>query len=94
MQPFNLGMRQSSAESVDDRRSRYVPSSVYSGPGPIDDSPALGGHAPFMMGSLRSPVEEQPTPRFAPVHSPGPFSVETVLIASSPAGMRLGIPLS
>ncbi len=68
MQPFNFGIRQSSAESVDDNRSRYAPSSVYSGGvGPTDDSPALGQTNSFMSGALRGPYEEQQTPRFPPV---------------------------
>jgi len=67
MQRFQFGLRQS-AESVDDNRSRYVPSSVYSagGPGPVEDSSAVGQPQPFMSGGLRGPFEEQ-TPRFAPV---------------------------
>lgn len=74
MQSFNFGIRKSSAESVDDTRSRYVPSSVYSGAGPVDDSPAIGvgqTHS-FMSGALRGPFEEHPTPqqpRFPPVSS-------------------------
>lgn len=67
MQRFQFGIRQS-AESVDDNRSRYVPSSVYSagGPGPAEDSPTIGQTQSFMSGGLRGPFEEQ-TPRFAPV---------------------------
>jgi hypothetical protein len=69
MQSYNYGIRQSAAESMDDNRSRYVPSSVYSGPGPIDDSPAIGNTHSFMSGALRGPyTDEQPTPRFAPVN--------------------------
>ncbi|KAL2433881.1 hypothetical protein ABEF95_012177 [Exophiala dermatitidis] len=64
MQAFGFGLRQSSAESVDDNRSRYVPSSIYSGPGPVDDSPAIGPPSTFAVGSLRGPFDDQPTPRF------------------------------
>lgn len=39
MQGFNFGIRNSATPSVDDTRSRYVPSSVYSGPGPAEESP-------------------------------------------------------
>lgn len=68
MQAYARGLRQSAAESLDDGQSRYVPSSVYSGPGPIDDSPAIGNTHSFMSGALRGPfADEQPTPRLAPV---------------------------
>ncbi|EXJ82243.1 hypothetical protein A1O3_06056 [Capronia epimyces CBS 606.96] len=88
MQPFSFGMRQSSAESVDDNRSRYVPSSVYSGPGPIDDSPAIGPPSSFMMGALRGSLEEQQTPRFAPL-SRNPPRNSTVLNINDPVAMHL-----
>jgi len=39
MQGFNFGIRNSATPSVDETRSRYVPSSVYSGPGPAEESP-------------------------------------------------------
>lgn len=70
MQAFGFGLRQSSAESVDDNRSRYVPSSIYSGPGPVDDSPAIGPPSTFAVGSLRGPFDDQPTPRFPQVYIP------------------------
>lgn len=39
MQNFNFGIRNSATPSVDDTQSRYVPSSIYSGPGPAEESP-------------------------------------------------------
>jgi hypothetical protein len=67
MQSFRNELRQSSGDSADDSRSRYVPSSVYSAGVPADDSPATA-HAPsFMSGALRGPFEEQSTPRLPPV---------------------------
>lgn len=40
MQSFNFGIRNSATPSVqDDVQSRYMPSSVYSGPGPAEESP-------------------------------------------------------
>lgn len=39
MQAFNFDIRNSTTPSVDDTRSRYVPSSIYSGPGPAEESP-------------------------------------------------------
>lgn len=70
MNRFQFGGRQSSAESVDNNRSRYVASSVYNagGPGPAEDSPSIGQTQNFMSGALRGPFEEQ-TPRFPPVSS-------------------------
>ncbi len=68
MQSFRNGLRQPSADSTDDNRSRYAPSSVYSANGPpIDDSPAIGQGPNFMSGGLRGPFEEQQTPRPPPV---------------------------
>jgi hypothetical protein len=67
MQSFRNGLRAPSADSNDENRSRYVPSSVYSANGPIDDSPALGQGQNFMSGGLRGPFEEQPTARLPPV---------------------------
>lgn len=84
MQRFQFGLRQS-AESVDDNRSRYVPSSVYSagGPGPAEDSPMVEQTQMFMSGGLRGPFEEQ-TPRFAPV-SPQILSVGSRTDVSQPS---------
>lgn len=39
MQAFNFGIRSSATPSVDETQSRYVPSSIYSGPGPAEESP-------------------------------------------------------
>lgn len=39
MQAFNFGIRNSATPSVDEIQSRYVPSSIYSGPGPAEESP-------------------------------------------------------
>lgn len=39
MQAFNFGIRNSATPSVDEVQSRYVPSSIYSGPGPAEESP-------------------------------------------------------
>ena len=67
MQAFRNGLRGSSADSTDGNRSRYVPSSVYSGNGQIEDSPLVSQNPNFMSGALRGPFEEQPTPRGPPV---------------------------
>ncbi|KAJ9613892.1 hypothetical protein H2200_002028 [Cladophialophora chaetospira] len=68
MQSFRNGLRQSSADSADDNRSRYVPSSVYSANGPpVEDSPVVEQSASFMSGALRGPFEEQQTPRLPQV---------------------------
>ncbi|KAK5445297.1 hypothetical protein LTS15_010078 [Exophiala xenobiotica] len=92
MQSYNYGIRQSAAESMDDNRSRYVPSSVYSGPGPIDDSPAIGNTHSFMSGALRGPyTDDQPTTRFAPVNKPMPKQPRnsTLLNINDPVAMHL-----
>lgn len=39
MQGFNFGIRNSATPSFDETGSRYVPSSIYSGPGPAEESP-------------------------------------------------------
>ncbi|KAK6385495.1 hypothetical protein LTS17_001063 [Exophiala oligosperma] len=89
MQAYALGLRQSAAESLDDGQSRYVPSSVYSGPGPIDDSPAIGNTQSFMSGALRGPfTDEQPTPRFAPP-MPKQSRNSTLLNINDPVAMHL-----
>lgn len=96
MQRFQFGLRQS-AESVDDSRSRYVPSSVYSagGPGPAEDSPALDQTRSFMSGGLRGPFEEQ-TPRFTPVSTTCSrlFALELIMNSQlSHPKKDFGIPL-
>jgi len=69
MQPFDFGLRQSLAGSMDEDGSRYVPSSIYSGPGPVDDSPAPAPTRSFPPGALRAGFEEQ-QPRYNPVLRP------------------------
>lgn len=54
MQGFNFGIRNSATPSVDDTRSRYVPSSVYSGPGPAEESPMPVQPQPYYNGSARN----------------------------------------
>ncbi|KIW14229.1 hypothetical protein PV08_07011 [Exophiala spinifera] len=90
MQAYAFGLRQSAADSLDDGQSRYVPSSVYSGPGPIDDSPAIGNNGSFMSGALRGPfADEQPTPRFAPPPVPKQPRNSTLLNINDPVAMHL-----
>ncbi|KIV97862.1 hypothetical protein PV10_01565 [Exophiala mesophila] len=92
MNRFQFGLRKSS-DSIDDNRSRYVPSSVYSagGPGPIaEDSPAIGQRPNFMSGALRGPYEEQ-TPRFmTPSFPPQRASRNSTLLnINDPVAMHL-----
>ncbi|KIX05142.1 uncharacterized protein Z518_06014 [Rhinocladiella mackenziei CBS 650.93] len=88
MQSFNFGLRQSSAETADSSRSRYIASSVYSGPGPVDDSPAIGHPPSFMSGALRGPFEEQQTPRSAPPRQ-NVLRNSTLLNINDPVAMHL-----
>ncbi|KIV83140.1 hypothetical protein PV11_05193 [Exophiala sideris] len=89
MQSYNFALRESTADSVDDNRSRYVPSSVYSGPGPIDDSPAFVQPPNFMTGALRGPYhDDQPTPRFVPPMPTQPRN-STMLNINDPVEMHL-----
>ncbi|RMZ78533.1 hypothetical protein DV737_g3845, partial [Chaetothyriales sp. CBS 132003] len=58
MQSFNFGIgRKSVADSVDDRRSRYAASSVYSGV--VEDAPAPSTAALFSPVALQGPFEEE-----------------------------------
>ncbi|KIW63462.1 hypothetical protein PV04_10298 [Phialophora macrospora] len=90
MQSFRNELRQSSGESPDDNRSRYVPSSVYSAGGPPDDSPAIAQAPSFMSGALRGPFEEQSAPRLPPVQQTqnAPRN-STLLNINDPVAMHL-----
>ncbi|KIW25881.1 uncharacterized protein PV07_09017 [Cladophialophora immunda] len=90
MQAIKYGLRESSVDSVNDGRSRYVPSSVYSGAGPVDDSPALAQGHSFMSGALRGPFEEQEKPpaRFTQPSQNAPRN-STLLNINDPVAMHL-----
>ncbi|OAL24962.1 hypothetical protein AYO20_10565 [Fonsecaea nubica] len=87
---IKYGMREPSVDSVNDGRSRYVPSSVYSGAGPVEDSPAMPQGHSFMSGALRGPFEEQETPpaRFTQPPQNAPRN-STLLNINDPVAMHL-----
>ncbi|EXJ54268.1 hypothetical protein A1O7_09606 [Cladophialophora yegresii CBS 114405] len=89
MQSFRNELRQSSGESADNVRSRYVPSSVYSASGPVDHSPATGHVPSFMSGALRGPFEEEQTPRLPAVQTQNAPRNSTLLNINDPVAMHL-----
>ncbi|OCT48577.1 involucrin repeat protein [Cladophialophora carrionii] len=89
MQSFRNELRQSSGESADNIRSRYVPSSIYSASGPADHSPATGHVPSFMSGALRGPFEEESTPRLPPVQIRNAPRNSTLLNINDPVAMHL-----
>ena len=69
MNNFNFGLgRKSGADSVDDERSRYAPSSIYSGPVGGGESRVASTAMPFTPMALQGPFQEQ-QPRYLPVCS-------------------------
>ncbi|KAK5944403.1 hypothetical protein PMZ80_003684 [Knufia obscura] len=93
MQGFNFGIRNSATPSVEDTQSRYVPSSIYSGPGPAEESPLPsqpqqqyyqnGGHKmPSQNGSFAAYEQRYETRPVQPRRS-------TMLNMNDPVAMHL-----
>lgn len=93
MQAFNFGIRNSAALSVqDETQSRYVPSSIYSGPGPAEESPLpqqaqqqyyQNGHRRPSQASNYGQYEQRYDPR------PPPSRNSTSLNLNDPVAMHL-----
>jgi hypothetical protein len=65
MQSFNFGLRRSAVDDVDETRSRFVPSSVYSGA--VGESRAPSTAVQFTpMAALGGPFQDE-RPRLNPV---------------------------
>lgn len=64
MQSFNFGLRRSADGSMDETRSRYVPSSVYSGA--VGESRAPSTAVQFTPMALGGPFQDD-RPRHNPV---------------------------
>lgn len=94
MQAFNFALRQSTAESVDDNRSRYVPSSIYSGPGPAEEAPpaqpAHAQHAVNGVNGVRNTYQEsRPSTFSVAFNNNARLRKSSLLNASDPVMMHL-----
>lgn len=89
MQTSSFEVRNSAAHSVDDRQSRYVPSSIYSGPGPAEESPLpiQQFQASYRNGAPGTSLYDQSLPQssLAPVQ----YRSSPSLNASDPVAMHL-----
>lgn len=59
MQAFDFDLRKLSAISIDNMHSRHVPSSVYSGPGPAEESTIPSTVPSFIHNGTRGPFQDQ-----------------------------------
>lgn len=93
MQGFNFGIRNSATPSVDEVQSRYVPSSVYSGPGPAEESPLppQPQSRDYENGSLQRPSQDGGYAPFEPRYDARPPQPRTsaMLNLKDPVAMHL-----